>query len=384
MSETSGRRNHGMSARRKSCEPGSVTDRMTDEWPEDMADAVRTLGDALKSATPAERPALWAALPPRYADAVVTYVTGIPNVPAHYAMPESRGGRAFVSLDALTPDTWDALISPALDSHGRPGVVETRAVADLMRDALNDVAPTWDAMTRTLAHIWLTDRAAVKGGALQYSAIARAAGLIGPKGRAPQDMRDAIARTVAMVVRDVETRAAAIWADESDDGTGRTLGAVRDVVKRPAHEMTPGQATRAQYVRDYASANHRDMRPAARDLDHGYPWADAPEVRTASARTLPAVLENARRTYVPRPGDVRPISPETRAALYGEHARKSQERMRAALAPVVAREWHDVTGASDRPAPAPVSVTVAPDGRTDVTGATSARDTLRAAFGPRR
>lgn len=330
-SQTAARTAHGLDMKQyretAKSRPAAVSDRL--RVGDDVPEAVECIGTAILTADAADRAACWALVPTHLRDAVVTYVTGIPATAGCYALPEGNGtSGAFTSTDALLPDTLDALASPLYDAHGRPGVVLPQSVAGLLYDAWQVVTPTLDRAALDIVTAWLTVPECVQTGAVNYSAVARAAGLIATgtsrPTRAPMAVRDGIAHVLATFVRDVEN-AAAVLMSEADRPT---LGGVRDVIRHPvsADRLTPSQVYREAYTRDYRTS-WRDVRPSARDMTGGFPWAGT------------------------SPATVAPLSDEDRAALYGEHARISQARLRAALGPAlhaVPREWRTVTGAGHR------------------------------------
>lgn len=354
VSQTAERTAHGLDMRQyretPKTRPAAVSDRLRDD---EIPPTVEDIGAAILAADPSDRAALWSAIPTQWRDAVITYVTGIPATAGCYALPEGNGTTGvFTSTDALLPDTLDALASSIYDQHGRPGVTECQSVSGLLWDAWQVVAPTLDRAALDIVTAWLTVPVCVARGVVNYSATARAAGLIATGARAPMAVRDGIAHTLAAFVRAVEDAAAALMAEDDRP----TLGGVRDVVRHPisADRLTPSQVYRAAYASDYRSS-WRDVRPSARDLLGGFPWAGT------------------------SPATVAPLSDADKAALYGEAARSSQARLRAALGPAlhaVPRDWHAVTGADHL---APVAAPVAGSVAAPVAG----HDALRARFGPR-
>lgn len=354
-SQTAERTAHGMDLRQyretAKSRPAAVSDRLPCD---DIDPTVESIGDAILTAHPSDRAVLWAALPTHLAADVVTFVTGIPAVAGHYAMPQGdrRTGGVFASLDALLPDALDALASPVYDAHGRPGVTECQGVAALLWDAWQVVAPTLVGPELDIVTAWLTVPECVARGVVNWSAVARAAGLIATGARAPMAVRDAIAHTLSMFTRAVEDAAATLMSEADRP----TLGGVRDVIRHPlsADRLTPSQQYRAAYATDYATS-WRDVRPTSRDMTGGFPWAGT------------------------SPTAVTPLSDADRLALYGEHARASQARLRAVLGDALhaaPREWRTVTGA-DRYAP--IMVTAVPT----AVAAAPGRTVLRAMFGPR-
>jgi hypothetical protein len=351
-----GRTAHGLDKDPGAARPASVTDRLSDD--EDLTPSVAEHACAILSAqTSAQRTAAWAAVPAPMLDAVATAVTGIPSAPAHYAVPECRpnSGGSFVSLDTLTPDTMDALCDPLWDVNGRPGVYGSRPVADLLRESWDDVRDGLDAGTRVVASAWLTVPEAVTRGCVNRTAVARAAGLVSPDTRrAPIATRDAVDRIIRDVTDRVADRAACIMAEDET----RTLGGVRDIERHTmsADRLTPSQRYRIAYARDYA-ASWRDMRPSARDLTGGFPWA---------GETTHAVA---------------PIPEDVRASLYGERAEMSQaaQRERATAQGLAPRP--QVVRSEYVPSVAPLT-TDAPDAPVSVAPATG-RATLLARFGAR-